>query len=347
MATNEELVNALHAELTGGDVLGQYPDSVVDRLMAALDSAWDLVEAAGKLDQAQVIAGTELGPFTVPPTTKLADIREQVASRFRFDEASRPRTLAEAARQLEVLMPLLGDGTTTPPPPPAPTTVVPSSATLVGDLGFDNGWNAGWTNMQTRDRNGAPGTYSTYSASIRDGGPGHPTAARFEVRNGDIPSFGGGERSEVRASGTFDVRSGMESWYSWSMRLGDAGGTFPAVSGWGLIVMQWHSDEGSPPLSIHAENGYISLQNDRSGGYTKNVCPIDPGVWHDYVLHVKWSSSSSGLMEMWRDGQKFTSYNAANCVGSESNYLKAGIYRDAVHTNTHVVWHDSIKQYRA
>jgi hypothetical protein len=111
--------------------------------------------------------------------------------------------------------------------------------------------------------------------------------------------------------------------------------------------MQWHSNSGSPPLSIHAENGNISLQNDRSGGYSKNVCPIDPGKWHDYVLHVKWSSSSSGLVEMWQDGKKLISYNAANCVGSESNYLKMGIYRDAKHSNTHVVWHDSVKQFRA
>jgi hypothetical protein len=215
-----------------------------------------------------------------------------------------------------------------------------------GELGFDSGNLGQWANLQTKDRNGAPGSYNTWRAAVRDGGPGHASAARFEVRAGDVPSFGGGERSEVRASSAFDVQRGDETWYSWSTRFGDAGGSFPHATGWGLIVMQWHSNEGSPPLSIHAEGGKVSLQNDRRGGYTHNVCSIDAGRWHDYVLYVKWASDNSGLVEMWRDGAKLASYNAANCVGAERNYLKMGIYR-ANQSGTHVVWHDGLRVFRA
>lgn len=224
-------------------------------------------------------------------------------------------------------------------------SIVPPSAQLVGSLNYDTGNLSQWSVLQTKDRNGAPGSYNTWRASVRNGGTGHSTAARFEVRDGDIPSFGGGERSEVTAGSKYNVREGQQTYYTWSMRLGDAGGAFPAVAGWGLIVMQWHSSEGSPPLSIHAENGQVSVQNDRAPEYVQNACPIDPGVWHDYVLRVKWSRSATGLVEMWRDGQQLLSFPAATTVGAESNYLKQGIYRSSENTGTHVVWHDNLRVY--
>jgi hypothetical protein len=355
VASYEQNVNDLHAALTGSNQLGQYPNTVVDRLLIALDRAWELVEAAGLGDKAPVIAGSELGPWT-KPTTKLEDIRQQTLARYRHDEQSRPRTLAEAARQLEALVSLLVDVPSAPDPTapvePAPTvpptpSIVPAGAKLVGYLDYDTGDLTQWRVLQTKDRNSSPGSYNTWRASVRDGGPGHPKAARFEVRPGDVPNFGGGERSEVQASSTFDVREGMESYYTWSMRLGDPGGSFPGASGWGLIVMQWHSNEGSPPLAIHAQGGQISFSNNRPGGYRQNVCPIDPGNWHDYVLRVKWGRDANrGLVEMWRDGQKLASRKAATTVNAERNYLKQGIYRDRS-SATHVVWHDHLRVYTA
>ena len=50
-------------------------------------------------------------------------------------------------------------------------------------------------------------TAQPYSLTVVDGGPGHPTAARFEVRDGDTP-VDSGERSEVRSEDRFDVVDG-------------------------------------------------------------------------------------------------------------------------------------------
>jgi hypothetical protein len=251
-------------------------------------------------------------------------------------------TLAQATRQLEEL------AGAQPPvtPPPTTSSVIPANAKLVGALDFETGDLSQWANVQNKDRNGSAVGYSTWRASVRDGGPGHTKAARFEVRPGDVPNFGGGERSEVTAPGQFDVREGDETYYAWSSRFGDDGGTFPPPSGWGLIVMQWHSDEGSPPLSLHVDaQGRLSLENDRSGGYAKAVGSADAGKWHDYVLRVKWARNNTGLVEMWRDGQKLASYNAWNTVNAERNYLKMGIYRDN-QSATHVVWHDNVRVYK-
>jgi hypothetical protein len=198
--------------------------------------------------------------------------------------------------------------------------------------------------MQNKDLNGTPGTYCTTRACIRDGSAGHPTAARFEVGPGDVPNFGGDERSEVAVEGAYLVQEGDETWYRWSSRFGDAGGTFPEAAGWGLIFMQWHSESGSPPLSLHAEGGQISIQNDRIG-VSRNLAPIDPGVWHDYELHVKWSRDATvGFQELSRDGVPLGGVNFANIVNNESNYMKTGIYRDS-QSGRHVAWHDGLVVY--
>jgi hypothetical protein len=249
----------------------------------------------------------------------------------------------------------LGLSATPAPPAPPPSgpahwqdTLIPASAKLLAALDYSGGDLSDWPVLQTRDRNGPPGRYATYSASVRDGGPGHETAARFEVRPGDVPHFGGGERAEVQHGPPLYVRAGEETFYGWSMCLGDPGTReFPPPAGWGLIVMQWHSREGSPPLSVHVDRDLrISLENDRPGGYAHPVCPGDPGTWHDYLLHVKWAPDRTGLVELWQDGTRVAHYNAATTVGGEANYLKAGIYRDR-QAGTHVVWHDALRVYAA
>ena len=108
---------------------------------------------------------------------------------------------------------------------------------------FDAGDLTQWRTAQTKDHNGRPGTYDTRSISVRDGGPRHPTAARFEVRDGDVPSFGGGERAEVRVEDAGDVRSGDERWYEFSLMFEPG----PNPTGGWFIPMQWHAVDNSPP----------------------------------------------------------------------------------------------------
>ena len=63
-------------------------------------------------------------------------------------------------------------------------------------------------------------TAEDYSLTVVDGGPGHPTAGRFELRDGDTP-VDSGERSEVRSEDPFDVVDGDERWYSFSLKFDD------------------------------------------------------------------------------------------------------------------------------
>ena len=80
-------------------------------------------------------------------------------------------------------------------------------------------------------------TARTYSLQVLDGGSGHTTAGRFEVRDGDTP-VDSGERSEAKAPNWTDVSDGDERWYSFSMMFDKS---FPVpTDGW-CDPMQWHT----------------------------------------------------------------------------------------------------------
>ncbi len=101
-------------------------------------------------------------------------------------------------------------------------------------------------------------TAQNYSLRVADGGAGHRTAGRFEVRDGDTP-VDSGERSEAKLPDSTDVSDGDERWYSFSMMFDKSSFPVPA-DGW-CDPMQWHpanSDhsaaEGSPALNLQCGN---------------------------------------------------------------------------------------------
>ena len=85
---------------------------------------------------------------------------------------------------------------------------------------------------------------------------------------------------------------------------------------------------------------------------------IDLGVfekdkWRAYVMHVKHSSSSDGLIELWRDGVKILNRSGANMYAVTGDYhnpkLKLGIYKSdwngsgTTQTTQRVIYFDDIK----
>ena len=72
------------------------------------------------------------------------------------------------------------------------------------------------------------------------------------------------------------------------------------------------------------------------------AAPLKRGAWNDFVLHVKWSSNPKvGFVELYKDGQLVVPKTmVATQFGSETNYLKLGLYRDSSITQTASVYHD-------
>jgi hypothetical protein len=151
-------------------------------------------------------------------------------------------------------------------------------------------------------------------------------AALFTVRNGDVPEFGGGERSEVSENEAgAETREGDERWYEWSMRLPE---DFRTPRGGWFIVMQWHAGSGSPPLAIDLSKGTVDIGGDGTDAPRRTIGPLRRGEWVDYVLHVKFSRSDSGFVEAWENGKQTVPRLHRPTMSSSENYLKQGIYRD-------------------
>ena len=225
-----------------------------------------------------------------------------------------------------------------------------SSVVFVGD--YDTGDLSQWATLHARGWNKFPGAYCTYSACVHDGGPGHPTAARFEVRDGDIPPFGGGERAEVRtgdgtSSGAY-VFEGDERWYELSLKFED---TFSnpreGTDGW-FMVMQWLPlDNSSPPITLQVSTSdTLELGGDGASiPFRRSIGPVARGAWVDYVLHVKFSDDPAvGFVEAWQNGVlAVPRHNRPTMAASQASYLKQGVYRDVHSEGTQVVWHDGLR----
>jgi hypothetical protein len=224
--------------------------------------------------------------------------------------------------------------TTVPPTTTTPPITVGSRLMFSGD--YETGDFTQWGVCQSVAMNGncAQLGQGDRSMAIVQGSAARQGqyAARFEVRPGDVPSFGGGERAEVQsnAAGAL-VHEGDERWYQWSVQYP---ADMPDVVGRYFIIMQWHSAAGSPPLAIDLSRGTVDIGGD--GVLTaprRTIGPIRRGEWVDYVLHVKFSrKADAGFVEAWENGQQTVPRTARATMVDRENYLKQGIYRPSQST---------------
>ena len=118
---------------------------------------------------------------------------------------------------------------------------------------------------------------------------------------------------------------------------------------WG-IFLQWHARLGTPPpvsFNARADSAYVHV---RGGDTDENayrfeydklvqVLPtLSKGTWNDFVAHIRWSSGSDGLVEVWHRvaGQSgFTKILTLTNIGTlqrtsrgtATNYTLWGLYR--------------------
>jgi hypothetical protein len=220
---------------------------------------------------------------------------------------------------------------------------VGSDVVFTGD--FETGDFSQWTQCQNRKFSDPCADYSGnfYGARVVDEGARQGRyAARFEVRNGDDPSWGGGERSEVAAYDAGEVREGDERWYQFSLKFAD---DFPDVTGNFFIVMQWHSGHGQPPMALEVDHdGRLLLKNNHTDNETRVIGTIERGKWVDYVLHVKFSREKRhGWAEVYQDGELVVPRHARSSMSSDHNYLKMGIYRAKSERSDAVLWVDAVR----
>lgn len=168
-------------------------------------------------------------------------------------------------------------------------------------------------------------------------------SARFELRDTD-PEVQSGTRSEI----VFPEATNLNRWYSFVVYFPRDG---YAKDDADEVIMQWHQGGGkTPALCLRTRNDILYI---RILGVWKSLGTIVKDTWQAYVIHVKHSSGSTGLVEIWKDGKPFFTYKGANMyrvTGDIHNpNWKLGIYKSAwngtakTNVSKRVIYFDDIK----
>ncbi|WP_205522780.1 polysaccharide lyase [Myxococcus eversor] len=166
-------------------------------------------------------------------------------------------------------------------------------------------------------------------------------ALKVTVKQGDDPINSSGNRNELVYQGR--EKEGSEYYYRWKVMFAT---DFPSVDTWQLFT-QWHHDGccGSPPLEfyVRGEELRMALNSDSTIPWRGK---LQRGVWHEFILHVKWSAkASTGFVELWHNKEKvLAKRSAATMYAGQNNYLKLGLYRSDTVKPVGVLYHDGFIQ---
>jgi hypothetical protein len=203
----------------------------------------------------------------------------------------------------------------------AGTTLAPSSSKFVFEETFEDGNPfSTYVNKQIETSYGLTAASSPVFAGSKSG--------RFELRDTD-PMNNNGTRAEV----SFPEQSKLDRWYTYSVYFPSA--DFGSDTEDELIT-QWHQGGGVTPsltLGIKLDKYRFQVKENPTAKITYDLGTVAKDRWNTFVFHIKHSSSSDGLLEVWLNGNKVISRAGINMypVGSQfySPKWKMGVYKSA------------------
>ncbi|MBO9200502.1 MULTISPECIES: polysaccharide lyase [Niastella] len=169
-------------------------------------------------------------------------------------------------------------------------------------------------------------------------------SARFELRDTD-PETKSGTRTEI----SFPTPITNNFWYSYALYMPSAQYKDERYD---EVITQWHGGGGiTPAIALRVQSGRIYMRT--LDGVKTDLGLVEKDKWHTYVYHIIHSSGSSGLIEVWKDGQKIVTRNGANMYALTGDFhlpnWKVGIYKSdwngtkTTGTNLRVLYFDDIK----
>ncbi|HEX6429248.1 MAG TPA: polysaccharide lyase [Niastella sp.] len=215
------------------------------------------------------------------------------------------------------------------------------STKAIGNLLYQENADGTWFNNSFAKMQAAASYSITASTAQAYSGT---KSIRFELRDTD-PEVQGGTRAEM----TFPVTTNMNRWYSYALYIPSA--QYKAESE-DEVITQWHQGGGATPaLCLRTRGDHFWLRV--LGTTWIDLGAIDKDKWHSYVWHVKHSSGSDGLVEIWRDGTKILNRTGPNGYPLNSTYhmpfFKYGVYKSdwngsgTTATNLRVLYFDEVK----
>jgi hypothetical protein len=169
-------------------------------------------------------------------------------------------------------------------------------------------------------------------------------SVRFELRDTDAMNNSG-----TRAEVSFPAATNVNRWYAFAIQFPCMDFEYDTDD---EVLTQWHQGGGATPaLVIRTKKDSIYLRV--MGKIWLNLGRIEKDVWRSYVFHVVHSSTATGLVQIWRDGQVILNRQGQNMYPVGSTYKmpnwKLGIYKsgwndsETTMTNRRVVLYDAIK----
>ncbi len=177
---------------------------------------------------------------------------------------------------------------------------------------------------------------------------------QITAESGDLG--GDTDRDEIAAPHAL-WHDGDDVWYTLAFMLGPD--PLPQPGGW-LLVHQFFAQDiandvsgGSPPLDVElTSEGDIAVtvrggvKDSASAAAPENteldIAPATSGVWHVLMIHVVWSTSSNGEVQVWHsvDGESFMLYpkhprlarTYTRSAATPARVSETGIYRS--HTSS-------------
>lgn len=145
-------------------------------------------------------------------------------------------------------------------------------------------------------------------------------ALRYDLRSTDA-IVSSSKRAEIQLAGT-DAPETSERWYGLRYWLEKYDKDAGAES-----ILQWHDKDGTtPPLSLQVSGGSLDIvQSFTSGNTHNNLGATTIGKWISIVIHVKWTTGNTGLLEVWRDGTRVISKANIRTNSKGGSYMKIGI----------------------
>lgn len=189
----------------------------------------------------------------------------------------------------------------------------------------------------------------------------YPKSCRAELNSNEANVGGSRFRAEVIKYGAGGTNSEQERWFGFSTRVPEDWRVIDLTKSVD-IFFQIHEKPDpcevyrTPPLALFiAKNKFKAIIHSDSNFCTKGTYPrgkgttvhtvldqpLIKGSWVDWVIHVKWSYKNDGVLEIWQNGKKVTTYRGPIGYNDKNSmYLKAGLY----HIGNGDSWPDGLKR---
>ncbi len=244
-----------------------------------------------------------------------------------------------------------------------------STDQLIFDGAFETGDATQWEELHYNTHHDKNRQFSIVSSPTREG----KFAAKLTVHDNDQYADTSGERCDLLRPEKYDEKEGDEFWYAWSTLFPES---WQAPQDW-FVIADWHSryDDVCQLLQIEVSTDNALIAKVLSGDVTdyhcfngaarpatfsteKNIAvALTPGLWNDFIVHVKWTTKPDGIIEIFYKNEDQTHFEKvvnlrhiptlqyqSDINQPLSPYFKLAHYRSSKNSHTSVLFHDGFRQ---